>query len=82
MHDELSILWLTLGLVFPRVSLFVLWYENTPMPIFQPFAALFWFFVPRVLMIVLIATTMGFHFWFWIHTVTAILAYASYTSKN
>ena len=69
MVGEIAIWFLVLGLIFPRITLFIAWMggsipaNNIPF-IGDLFMAIF---VPRVLIIIYIATNMGFCPWFWIH---------------
>jgi hypothetical protein len=74
---DLPTWFLVVSMFFPRLALFIEWYIETghhfPFP--QPFAGAAWFFVPRIMILVMIATVMGIGTWFWIHLVVAVIVF-------
>jgi hypothetical protein len=69
-------LWfLVLSLFLPRLSLFVGWIHMWWFFVPQPWAAVLWAFLPRVLVLIFIHAHQGFDLWFWIHLVTAIVVW-------
>ena len=74
MYDD-PVWFLVLSLFFPRIALLADWWQNGPMPFIQPFSALTWIVVPRVLVLIMIFTDQGFSTWFWIHLVVTVLMY-------
>jgi hypothetical protein len=77
MHD-IATWFLVLSLIFPRLTLFIAWCSGGIPPNTIPFFAevLMTLFVPRVLVLIYIATTMGMHEWFWIHLVVMVLVWS------
>ncbi len=73
MH-ELPIWFLIVSLFLPRIALFVEWLHDIPMPFDQPWSGFTWFFLPRILVLMLIYNDYGFTAWFWIHLVAAAWA--------
>ena len=71
----IPIWFLVLSLFLPRVSLFIGWIHMWWFFVPQPFAAILWVFLPRVLVLIFIHAHHGFDVWFWIHLVTAILVW-------
>jgi hypothetical protein len=71
----IPIWFLVLSLVLPRLSLFIGWIELWWFYIPQPWAALLWAFLPRVLVLIFIYEHLGLTAWFWIHLVVAILVW-------
>lgn len=77
----IPIWFLVLALFLPRISLFILWIHGWAFGIPQPGAGLVWFFLPRVLVLLLIYTALGFHPWFWIHVGAAGVAWISSANR-
>lgn len=75
---DIPIWFLVLSLVLPRITLLIAWFsESIPannIPFFGDF--LMAVFIPRVLILIYIATNMGFNPWFWIHLVFMVLSIA------
>ena len=69
----LPIWFLVLSLFLPRIALFAEWCQNMPMPFIQPWSFLTWALIPRVLVLIMIYTDLGFSLWFWIHLVVFLL---------
>jgi hypothetical protein len=67
---------LVLALFLPRLSLFIGWIHMWWFFIPQPWAAVVWLFLPRVLVLIFIHAHQGFDLWFWIHLVAAILVWS------
>ena len=60
-------LWfLVLSLFLPRLSLFVGWIHMWWFFVPQPWAAVLWAFLPRVLVLIFIHAHQGFDLWFWV----------------
>jgi hypothetical protein len=74
MH-ALPIWFLVLSLFLPRVALFVAWYEHWYLVVAQPWAAVLWVVLPRVLVLILIHAHQGFSNWFWLHLVAALIVW-------
>jgi hypothetical protein len=78
-------LWFLVGsILLPRVCLFFAWYGDPPFSqmesgfvVGQPWPALLWIFLPRVLVMIVIQSNLGFGMWFWIHLVAAIVVWGS-----
>jgi hypothetical protein len=69
-------LWfLVLSLFLPRLSLFIGWIHMWWFFVPQPWAAVLWAFLPRVLVLVFIHAHRGFDLWFWIHLATAVVVW-------
>src|SRR5579859_7267019 len=69
-------LWfLVLSLFLPRLSLFIGWIHMWWFFVPQPWAAVLWAFLPRVLVLIFIHAHQGFDLWFWIHLVTALMVW-------
>ena len=77
----LPIWFLVLSLFLPRIALFAEWCQNMPMPFIQPWSFLTWALIPRVLVLIMIYTNLGFSPWFWIHLVVFLLAICGGASK-
>jgi hypothetical protein len=74
-------LWFLIGSLFlPRVCLFFSWLGDWWLVVSQPWSALLWIFLPRVLVMILIHAHQGFSVWFWVHLVVALLVWGSSTS--
>jgi len=71
---------LVLSLFLPRLSLFIGWIHMWWFYVPQPWAAILWAFLPRVLVLILIQAHLGFTLWFWIHLVTALLVWSGGSS--
>ena len=71
MH-ELPVWFLIFALFVPRIALFIGWHHGWPYSVPQPGAALCWFFLPRVLVLLTVYTAQGFSTWFWIHLGAAV----------
>jgi hypothetical protein len=71
MVGEIAIWFLVLGLIFPRITLLIAWFSHGIPANNIPFIGDFFMavFVPRVLILIYIATNMGICPWFWIHLV-------------
>src|ERR1700678_2182257 len=70
-------LWfLVLALVLPRLSLFIGWIHMWWFFVPQPWAAVLWAFLPRVLVLIFIHAHRGFDVWFLIHLVVAIVVWS------
>jgi hypothetical protein len=67
---------LVLSLFFPRLALLIAWANNQIPPNSIPFVGEFFMtlLIPRILMLIYIATTLGCGGWFWAHVVAFILA--------
>jgi len=78
-------LWFLLGsIALPRACLFFAWYGDPPFNqmdagfvVGQPWSALLWVFLPRVLVMIVIQANLGFGLWFWIYFVAAIVVWGS-----
>ena len=75
---------LVLGLFLPRVTLIAAFVTHTVPPNNVPFLVdvLGTIFLPRVLICIYIAFNMGYHEWFWIHLVVALIVYGVSSSKG
>lgn len=71
----IPIWFLVLSLFLPRLSLFIGWIHMWWFFVPQPWAAVLWALLPRVLVLIFIHAHQGFDLWFWIHLVTAILVW-------
>lgn len=74
-HHGLPLWFLILSLFLPRVALFIGWLGTWSFPLVQPWAAVVWVALPRVLVLMMVYAHQGFSLWFWIHLVTAILVW-------
>jgi hypothetical protein len=72
----IPIWFLVLSLFLPRLSLFIGWIHMWWFFVPQPWAAVLWAFLPRVLVLIFIHAHHGFDLWFWIHLLTAILVWS------
>ena len=72
----IPIWFLVLSLFLPRLSLFIGWIHLWWFFIPQPWAALLWALLPRVLVLIFIHAHQGFSPWFWIHLATAIVVWS------
>jgi hypothetical protein len=72
----IPIWFLVLSLFLPRISLFIGWIHMWWFFVPQPWAAVLWAFLPRVLVLIFIHAHQGFDLWFWIHLVTAIVVWS------
>lgn len=79
MTGEIAIWFLVLGLVFPRIALFIAWCNSCIPANNIPFAGDFFMaaIIPRVLILIYIATNMGLCPWFWIHLTFLAIAWVS-----
>jgi hypothetical protein len=69
-------LWfLVLSLFLPRIALLIAWLDHWYLVIAQPWAAVVWLILPRVLVLILIHAHQGFSNWFWIHLLVALLVW-------
>lgn len=82
MHD-IDTWFLVLGLIFPRIALFIAFVTGTIPYNTVPFLGdLFMaFFVPRILILIYIITCLGFGGWFVVHLIFLFLA-GIYISKS
>ena len=72
----IPIWFLVLSLFLPRLSLFIGWIHMWWFFVPQPWAAVLWALLPRVLVLIFIHAHHGYDVWFWIHLVTAILVWS------
>jgi hypothetical protein len=76
---------LVVSLFFPRIAILVA-YIVSQLPVWP--AANFWVkflmagIIPRILILIYIATIMGICPWFWIHLVVAVLVYWGGASRH
>jgi hypothetical protein len=76
-------LWFLLGsLVFPRVCLFFAWYGDPPFNqmetsfvVGQPWSALLWVSLARILVLIVIQDNQGFSVWFFTHLVALVVVW-------
>lgn len=80
---------LILSLFFPRITLFGYWFfANYLPPISLPgiVELVLGVFVPRILILIMIAENMGYsNVWFWLHLLAMIIVYfrgSKYTKKR
>ena len=75
---------LTLSLFFPRLAIFIAWLSFS-LPVWSGAPWLIKFlmagFIPRILILIYIATIMGFCVWFWVHLIVTILVWGECSSK-
>lgn len=76
---ELTALFLIVSLFVPRISLFVLYMQGLVPLNPTPFVAdvFLSMLIPRAMVLILIAATLGFTGWFWVHLVVALIAYTN-----
>lgn len=77
--NEIPLWFLFLSLFLPRLSILIAYCSGSvPAHGFHSFWGGFFFtlFLPRILILIMIAVCMGYGVWFWVHLVFAILAYA------
>ncbi|CAN5599303.1 hypothetical protein BH10BAC5_BH10BAC5_21470 [soil metagenome] len=79
MHTTLEPAFLILSLFFPRITLFGYWFfANYLPPISLPgiVELILGIFVPRILILIMIAENMGYmNVWFWLHIIALIVVY-------
>lgn len=69
-------LWfLVTALFLPRIALFCGWLHGWNFFVPQPAVGLLWFFLPRIIVLLLIVTVMGICLWFWLHVGAAAIAW-------
>jgi hypothetical protein len=75
---------LVLGLFLPRVTLVAAYFTQTMPPNNVPllFDVLGLVLLPRALICIYIAFNMGYHEWFWIHLIVALVVYGVSSSKG
>ena len=75
---HLPFLFLVLALFLPRLSLLVMYLQNslTPYHLVGLLPPIFWLFLPRVLVLYIIYLDQGFSGWFLLHLLALILAYS------
>jgi len=75
---------LVLGLFLPRVTLIVAYLTHSMPPNNVPFLldVLGAVFLPRVLICIYIAFTVGYNEWFWLHLIVALVVYGFSSSKG
>jgi hypothetical protein len=83
-HQAIATWFLVLGLFLPRVTLVAAYLTHTVPPNNVPFLVdvLGTVFLPRVLICIYIAFNLGYHEWFWLHLVVALIAYGVGSSKG
>jgi uncharacterized membrane protein YqaE (UPF0057 family) len=81
MQHDIPIWFLVLSIFLPRVALFIGWLDHWWLPIPQPWAAIVWVFLPRIIVLTMIYSSQGFGTWFWIHLVAALLTWGSGSSQ-
>ena len=74
MHG-LPLWFLVLSLFLPRIALLIAWLDHWHLILAQPWAAVVWVVLPRVLVLILIHAHQGFSNWFWIPMVVALLVW-------
>ena len=67
---------LVLSLFLPRISLFIGWIHMWWFFVPQPWAAVLWALLPRVLVLIFIHGHQGYDLWFWIHLLTAVVVWS------
>ena len=77
MQTELPMWFLVLSIFLPRISLLAAFFTDGAFPhLFTKWLSVpLAFFLPRVLVLIAIASVMGICTWFWIHLVIAILVW-------
>ena len=75
---------LVLGLFLPRVTLVAAYVTHTVPPNNVPFLldVLGTVFLPRVLICIYIAFNLGYHEWFWLHLIVALIVYGVSSNKG
>ena len=83
-HQAVATWFLVLGLFLPRVTLVAAYLTSTVPPNNVPFLldALGTVVLPRVLICVYIAFNMGYHQWFWLHLIVALIVYGVGSNKG
>jgi hypothetical protein len=81
--SAISTWFLVLGLFLPRVTLVAAYFTHTVPPNNVPFILdmLGTLFLPRVLICIYIAFSMGYNVWFWLHLGVALVVYGFSSSK-
>jgi len=82
--NEIPLWFLFLSLFLPRLTIWIAYCSDAlPAHGFHSFWGGFFFtlFLPRILILIMIATCMGFCVWFWVHLLFAILAYGKTSFK-
>ena len=82
--QDLATWFLVLGLFLPRVTLIAAYITQSMPPNNVPFIfdVLGLVFLPRVLICIYIAFNMGYHEWFWLHLIVALVVYGFSSSKG
>jgi hypothetical protein len=82
-HQPISTWFLVLGLFLPRLTLLGAYLTHAFPPNNGPLIlnVLGGIFLPRVLICLLIAFSMGYTVWFWLHLVTALIVYGFSSHK-
>jgi hypothetical protein len=75
--NDIDIWFLVLSLFFPRIALIIAYYSSNIPANTIPFWGDFFMavFIPRILVVIYIATNIGYGMWFWIHLIFCIFAY-------
>jgi hypothetical protein len=75
-HFHILPLWfLVLSLFLPRLALFLTWLGGWVFGFIPLVNLVLWALVPRVLVLILIAGTMGLGLWFWLHLLVALMVW-------
>lgn len=82
MH-EIPVWFLVLSLFLPRISLLVAYFNPGTFPHICPLlvAILMAAFIPRVLILIAIATVMGIGIWFWVHLGFLVLVWLTSAAR-
>jgi len=76
-------LWFLLGSLFiPRVCLFFAWWADWWLVVGQPWSALLWVFLPRILVMMIIHAHLGYGVWFWVHLIVALCVWGGSASSS
>jgi hypothetical protein len=83
-NQPISTWFLVLGLFLPRVTLVAAYFTQSVPPNNVPFVfdVIGTIFLPRVLICIYIAYSMGYNEWFWLHLIVALIVYGASSSKG
>ena len=75
--NRLPLWFLVFALFLPRITMVVAWFQGVLVPfhLIGIIPALFWLFLPRILVLYLIYVDQGLTLWFLVHLVAAILVW-------
>jgi hypothetical protein len=75
--NRLPLWFLVFALFLPRLAMVVAWFQGVlaPFHLYGIIPALFWLFLPRILVLYLIYVDQGLTLWFVVHLVAAILVW-------